>query len=71
VRARGRDDGLIAFRAVQGLGAGGLIVLTQAVVGDVVPPRERGKYQGLFGAVFGVASIAGPLLGGVIVEAIS
>jgi len=62
---------LIAFRAVQGLGAGGLIVLVQSVVGDVVPPRERGKYQGLFGAVFGVASIAGPLLGGVIVQAIS
>jgi EmrB/QacA subfamily drug resistance transporter len=62
---------LIAFRAVQGLGAGGLIVLTQAVVGDVVPPRERGRYQGLFGAVFGVASIAGPLLGGVIVQAVS
>jgi EmrB/QacA subfamily drug resistance transporter len=62
---------LIAFRAVQGLGAGGLIVLVQAVVGDVVPPRERGKYQGLFGAVFGVASIAGPLLGGVIVQAVS
>ena len=59
---------LIAFRAVQGLGAGGLIVLVQAVIGDVVPPRERGRYQGLFGAVFGVASIAGPLLGGVIVE---
>ena len=62
---------LIAFRAVQGLGAGGLIVLVQAVVGDVVPPRERGKYQGLFGAVFGVASVAGPLLGGVIVQAVS
>src|SRR5690349_20254028 len=62
---------LIAFRAVQGLGAGGLIVLTQAVIGDVVSPRERGKYQGLFGAVFGVASVAGPLLGGVIVQAIS
>src|SRR5919108_1660076 len=62
---------LIAFRAVQGLGAGGLIVLTQAVIGDVVSPRERGKYQGLFGAVFGVASVAGPLLGGVIVEAVS
>jgi len=62
---------LIAFRALQGLGAGGLIVLTQAVIGDVVPPRERGKYQGLFGAVFGVASVAGPLLGGVIVEAVS
>jgi EmrB/QacA subfamily drug resistance transporter len=62
---------LIAFRAVQGLGAGGLIVLTQAVVGDVVSPRERGRYQGLFGAVFGVASVAGPLLGGVIVQAVS
>ncbi len=62
---------LIAFRAVQGLGAGGLIVLTQATVGDVVSPRERGKYQGLFGAVFGVASVAGPLLGGIIVQAVS
>jgi EmrB/QacA subfamily drug resistance transporter len=62
---------LIAFRAIQGLGAGGLIVLTQAVVGDVVPPRERGRYQGLFGAVFGVASVAGPLLGGVIVDSFS
>ncbi len=68
--ARGMTE-LIAFRAVQGLGAGGLIVLVQAVVGDVVPPRERGKYQGLFGAVFGVASIAGPLLGGIIVQAVS
>ncbi len=62
---------LIAFRAVQGLGAGGLIVLVQSVVGDIVPPRERGRYQGLFGAVFGVASVAGPLLGGVIVDSIS
>src|SRR5256714_5421395 len=62
---------LIAFRAVQGLGAGGLIVLTQAVIGDVVSPRERGKYQGLFGAVFGFASVAGPLLGGVIVQSVS
>jgi EmrB/QacA subfamily drug resistance transporter len=62
---------LIAFRAVQGLGAGGLIVLTQAVIGDIVPPRERGRYQGLFGAVFGVASVGGPLLGGVIVQTIS
>ena len=64
-------DELIAFRAVQGLGGGGLIVLTQAVVGDVVPPRERGRYQGLFGAVFGVSSVAGPLLGGAIVQQIS
>jgi EmrB/QacA subfamily drug resistance transporter len=62
---------LIAFRAVQGLGAGGLIVLVQATVGDVVSPRERGRYQGLFGAVFGLASVAGPLLGGVIVEHLS
>jgi EmrB/QacA subfamily drug resistance transporter len=59
---------LIAFRAVQGLGAGGLIVLTQAVIGDIVAPRERGRYQGIFGGVFGMASVAGPLLGGFIVE---
>jgi EmrB/QacA subfamily drug resistance transporter len=59
---------LIAFRAIQGLGAGGLIVLTQATVGDIVSPRERGKYQGIFGGVFGLSSVAGPLLGGVIVE---
>ena len=62
---------LIAFRAVQGLGAGGLVVLIQAVIGDIVSPRERGRYQGLFGAVFGVASVGGPLLGGVIVEQLS
>jgi EmrB/QacA subfamily drug resistance transporter len=62
---------LIAFRAVQGLGGGGLIVLTQATVGDVVSPRERGRYQGIFGAVFGVASVAGPLLGGFFVDNLS
>jgi EmrB/QacA subfamily drug resistance transporter len=62
---------LIVFRAIQGLGGGGLIVLTQAVVGDVVPPRKRGLYQGIFGGVFGLASIAGPLLGGFLVDNVS
>ncbi|MEU0716543.1 MDR family MFS transporter [Streptomyces lavendulocolor] len=62
---------LIAFRAVQGLGGGGLMVLSMAIVGDLVSPRERGKYQGLFGAVFGATSILGPLLGGLFTEHLS
>ncbi|MCP9959166.1 MDR family MFS transporter [Streptomyces sudanensis] len=59
---------LIAYRAVQGLGGGGLMVLSMAIVGDLVPPRDRGRYQGVFGAVFGVTSVLGPLLGGVFTE---
>ncbi len=55
---------LIAFRAVQGVGGGGLFALAMATMGDIVPPRERGKYGGYFGAVFGVSSVAGPVLGG-------
>jgi EmrB/QacA subfamily drug resistance transporter len=59
---------LILFRGLQGVGGGGLLVLAQTIIGDVVSPRERGRYQGLFGAVFGVSSIAGPLVGGFIVD---
>ena len=62
---------LIIFRALQGLGAGGLITLAQTTVGDLIAPRDRGKYQGLFGAVFATCSVAGPLLGGLITDALS
>jgi EmrB/QacA subfamily drug resistance transporter len=62
---------LIAFRALQGIGGGGLMVTAMAVVGDIIPPRERGKYQGIFGAVFGVSTVIGPLLGGFFVDNLS
>jgi EmrB/QacA subfamily drug resistance transporter len=62
---------LIAFRALQGLGGGGLMVTTIAVVADIIPPRERGKYQGYFGGVFGVSTVIGPLLGGFFVDHLS
>lgn len=65
-----QDTGtLIAFRAVQGLGAGGLAALSQVIMADIISPRERGRYMGLFGAVMAVATVGGPLLGGVITDA--
>ncbi len=62
---------LIAFRALQGLGGGGLMVTTMAAIGDIIPPRERGRYQGIFGGVFGLATVIGPLIGGFFVEHLS
>lgn len=59
---------LITFRAVQGLGGGGLVVVTMAAVADIVPPRERGRYQGYFGAVYGLSTIIGPVIGGFFVQ---
>lgn len=62
---------LILFRAIQGIGGGGLMAIAFAIIGDVIPARERGRYSGYFGAVFGVSSLAGPLLGGWITDNIS
>lgn len=62
---------LIVFRALQGLGAGGLMSNAQAIVGDLVPPAERGRYQGLIGSVIALSTVSGPLLGGVVTEALS
>ncbi|KWB55583.1 MDR family MFS transporter [Burkholderia ubonensis] len=62
---------LILLRALQGLGGGGLMVVTMAAIGDLIPPHERGRYQGMFGGVYGLATIIGPLLGGFLVEHLS
>ena len=62
---------LIALRALQGVGGGGLMVVTMAAIGDVISPAQRGKYQGMFGGVFGLATVVGPLLGGFLVEHLS
>ncbi|MEU2913894.1 MFS transporter [Streptomyces massasporeus] len=64
-------DQLIAFRALQGVGAGGLMIGVQAIIADIVPPRQRGRYLGLTGAAFGLASVAGPLLGGYFTDHLS
>lgn len=62
---------LIGFRAIQGMGAGGLMVGAQAIIGDIVSPRERGRYQGVMGGVFAIASVVGPLLGGFLTDDVS
>jgi EmrB/QacA subfamily drug resistance transporter len=62
---------LIIFRGIQGIGAGGLMTLVLAIVGDIVPPRQRGRYQGYFGGVFAISSVLGPLLGGLFTDHLS
>jgi len=69
-QARNMDE-LVAFRALQGIGAGGLMSLSMTIVGDIVPPRQRGKYLGYFGGVFALASVAGPLLGGFFTDSLT
>src|SRR5258708_2635328 len=64
-------DKLIFFRAVQGIGAGGIMPLVLSVIGDIIPPRERGRYQGYFGGVWALASVVGPLLGGLFTDHLS
>lgn len=64
-------DQLIFFRALQGIGAGGLMALVFAIIGDIIPPRQRGRYQGYFGGVWAVSSVAGPLLGGFFTDNLS
>lgn len=64
-------NSLIAFRAVQGLGSGGLIVIAQGIIGDIVPPRKRGRYMSMLAPLIGVATIAGPSLGGLLIDHLS
>ena len=62
---------LILFRAIQGLGGGGIFALVFSIIGDIVPPRQRGRYQGYFGAVFGLSSVIGPIIGGLLTDFVS